>query len=187
MYACNGVLFNHESPPCGETFVTRNITRGMSRIEAVLEDCFYLENIDLKRDWVHVPDHVEMQWRILLQYSTDDFVRAIGHQEIIRRFIELSAEKTGCCGFYLEGTILDEIVYYEGTGDVCVRIGPFHFYPAEVETLSGNSTIAFQKLGWMTTTTLEELFAEIVTEELQESSKEALLCREVSKVRRTRG
>ena len=178
MYACNGVLFNHESPRRGETFVTRKITRGLSRIDAGLEDCLYMGNMDSKRDWGHARDYVEMQWRMLQQDSPEDFVIATGRQETVRRFIELTAEKIGWGGIRWEGEGLEELGHRADTGDVVVRIDPRYFRPAEVDTLLGDPTKAREKLGWTPTTTLEELVAEMVTEDLQEARKEALLKRE---------
>ena len=178
MYACNGVLFNHESPRRGETFVTRKITRGLSRIDAGLEDCLYMGNMDSKRDWGHARDYVEMQWRMLQQDSPEDFVIATGRQETVRRFIELTAEKIGWGAIRWEGEGLEELGHRADTGDVVVRIDPRYFRPAEVDTLLGDPTKAREKLGWTPTTTLEELVAEMVTEDLQEARKEALLKRE---------
>ena len=178
MYACNGVLFNHESPRRGETFVTRKITRGLSRIDAGLEDCLYMGNMDSKRDWGHARDYVEMQWRMLQQDVPEDFVIATGRQETVRRFIELTAEKIGWGGIRWEGEGMEELGHRADTGDVVVRIDPRYFRPAEVDTLLGDPTKAREKLGWTPTTTLEELVAEMVTEDLQEARKEALLKRE---------
>ena len=178
MYACNGVLFNHESPRRGETFVTRKITRGLSRIDAGLEDCLYMGNMDSKRDWGHARDYVEMQWRMLQQDAPEDFVIATGRQETVRCFIELTAEKIGWGGIRWEGEGLEELGHRADTGDVVVRIDPRYFRPAEVDTLLGDPTKAREKLGWTPTTTLEELVAEMVTEDLQEARKEALLKRE---------
>jgi len=178
MYACNGVLFNHESPRRGETFVTRKITRGLSRIDAGLEELLYVGNIDSKRDWGHARDYVEMQWRMLQQDAPDDFVIATGRQETVRRFIELTAVKIGWGGIRWEGEGLKELGHRADTGEVVVRIDPRYFRPAEVDTLLGDPTKAREKLGWTPTTTLEELVAEMVTEDLQEARKEALLKRE---------
>lgn len=178
MYACNGVLFNHESPRRGETFVTRKITRGLSRIDAGLDSCLYMGNMDSKRDWGHARDYVEMQWRMLQQDVPEDFVIATGRQETVRRFIELSAEKIGWGGIRWEGNGLGEIGRRQDTDDVVVRIDSRYFRPAEVDTLLGDPTKAREKLGWTPTTTLEELVAEMVKEDLQEARKEALLKRE---------
>ncbi len=178
MYACNGVLFNHESPRRGETFVTRKITRGLCRIHAGLEDCLYMGNMDSKRDWGHARDYVEMQWRMLQQDAPEDFVIATGRQETVRRFIELTATKVGWSGIRWEGEGLEEVGRRVDTGDVVVRIDPRYFRPAEVDTLLGDPTKAREKLGWTPTTTLEELVEEMVDTDLDEARKEALLKRE---------
>jgi GDPmannose 4,6-dehydratase len=175
MYACNGVLFNHESPRRGETFVTRKITRGLARIDAGLEDCLYMGNIDSLRDWGHARDYVEMQWRMLQQEGPpEDFVIATGRQESVRRFIELTALELGWGAIEWEGKGLKE-TGKRSTGEVVVRIDPRYFRPAEVETLLGNPTKAKQKLGWTPTTTLEELVAEMVAMDQEEAKKEAYL------------
>ena len=175
MYACNGILFNHESPRRGETFVTRKITRGLARISAGLDECLYMGNIDSKRDWGHARDYVEMQWRMLQQEEPEDFVIATGRQESVRRFIELAAEKIGWGGIRWEGQGLDELGHRIDTGDVVVRIDPRYFRPSEVDTLLGDPSKAREKLGWTPTTTLEELVNEMVAEDLQLANKDALL------------
>ena len=177
MYACNGVLFNHESPRRGETFVTRKITRGLCRIDAGLEQCLYMGNLDSKRDWGHARDYVEMQWRMLQQDTPEDFVIATGRQETVRRFIELTAEKIGWGGIDWEGDGVGELGRRADTKDVVVRIDPRYFRPAEVETLLGDPTKAKDKLGWTPTTTLEELVADMVDNDRQEAQKEAYLRR----------
>ena len=175
MYACNGLLFNHESPRRGETFVTRKITRGMSRIDAGLEDCLYVGNIDSLRDWGHARDYVEMQWRMLQQEGPpEDFVIATGRQESVRRFIELTALELGWGEMIWEGKGLEE-TGRRSTGEIVVRIDPRYFRPAEVETLLGDPTKAKEKLGWTPTTTLEELVAEMVATDKEEARKEAFL------------
>ena len=175
MYACNGILFNHESPRRGETFVTRKITRGLSRINEGLEDCLYMGNLDSLRDWGHARDYVEMQWRMLQQEGPpEDFVIATGRQESVRRFIELSAEALGWGPLLWEGQGLDEIGRRK-TGEVVVRIDPRYFRPAEVETLLGDPSKAHEKLGWKPTTSLEELVAEMVKVDQEEARKEAIL------------
>ena len=175
MYACNGILFNHESPRRGETFVTRKITRGMARIEEGLDECLYMGNLDSLRDWGHARDYVEMQWRMLQQESPpEDFVIATGRQESVRRFIELSAEALGWGALQWEGEGLDE-VGRRSNGEIVVRIDPRYFRPAEVETLLGDARKAYEKLGWTPTTTLEELVAEMVDADREEARKEALL------------
>ncbi|TVS02371.1 MAG: GDP-mannose 4,6-dehydratase [Cyanobium sp. PLM2.Bin73] len=182
MYACNGILFNHESPRRGETFVTRKITRGLARIDAGLDDCLFMGNLDSLRDWGHARDYVEMQWRMLQQESPEDFVIATGRQESVRRFIELAAAELGWAGaaghgpaIRWEGEGLHEIGRRADTGEMVVRIDPRYFRPAEVDTLLGDPSKAHLKLGWTPTTTLEELVAEMVAHDKQEARKEALL------------
>ncbi len=179
MYACNGILFNHESPRRGETFVTRKITRGLARIDAGLDRCLYMGNLDSRRDWGHARDYVEMQWRMLQQSGIpEDFVIATGRQESVRRFIELAAIALGWGGVDWQGTGIEETGRRRDTGEVVVRIDPRYFRPAEVETLLGDPSKAHRKLGWTPTTTLEELVAEMVTCDREEAAKEALLRRE---------
>ena len=182
MYACNGILFNHESPRRGETFVTRKITRGLARIDAGLDQYLFMGNLDSLRDWGHARDYVEMQWRMLQQDTPEDFVIATGRQETVRRFIELSAEQLGWGGGYgpaiqWDGTGLEEVGRRADTGAVVVQIDPRYFRPAEVETLLGDPTKAKDKLGWTPTTTLEELVSEMVAADKEEAAKEALLRR----------
>jgi GDPmannose 4,6-dehydratase len=178
MYACNGVLFNHESPRRGETFVTRKITRGLARIDAGLDQCLFMGNLDSLRDWGHARDYVEMQWRMLQQDQPEDFVIATGRQESVRRFIELTAEQLGWGPMRWEGSGLQECGMRADTGAAVVRIDPRYFRPAEVETLLGDPTKARDKLGWTPTTTLEELVAEMVAADQEEAAKEALLRRQ---------
>jgi len=176
MYACNGILFNHESPRRGETFVTRKITRGLARIDAGLDDCLFMGNIDSLRDWGHARDYVEMQWRMLQQEGPpEDFVIATGRQESVRRFIELTAAQLGWGGIEWSGEGIEEEGRRAGSDEVVVRIDPRYFRPAEVETLLGDPTRAQEKLGWTPTTTLEELVAEMVATDKEEAKKEALL------------
>ncbi|MCU0529654.1 MAG: GDP-mannose 4,6-dehydratase [Cyanobium sp. Prado107] len=182
MYACNGILFNHESPRRGETFVTRKITRGLARIDAGLDDCLFMGNLDSRRDWGHARDYVEMQWRMLQQEHPEDFVIATGRQESVRRFIELAAAELGWAGAGGEGPAivwqgegLHEVGHRADTDEVVVRIDPRYFRPAEVDTLLGDPSKAHVKLGWTPTTTLEELVAEMVAHDKEEARKEALL------------
>jgi GDPmannose 4,6-dehydratase len=178
MYACNGILFNHESPRRGETFVTRKITRGLARIDAGLEQCLFMGNLDSLRDWGHARDYVEMQWRMLQQEGPpEDFVIATGRQESVRRFIELAASELGWGGIAWQGEGLQETGSRADTGEVVVRIDPRYFRPAEVETLLGDPTRAKEKLGWTPTTTLEELVAEMVAADREDAKKEAYLKR----------
>lgn len=182
MYACNGILFNHESPRRGETFVTRKITRGLARIDAGLDPCLFMGNLDSLRDWGHARDYVEMQWRMLQQEQPEDFVIATGRQESVRRFIELTAQQLGWGGIRWSGEGVAETGQRVDTGATVVRIDPRYFRPAEVETLLGDPTKAREKLGWTPTTTLEELVAEMVAHDIEEAAKEATLRREGFKV-----
>ena len=178
MFACNGILFNHESPRRGETFVTRKITRGLARIDAGLDACLFMGNLDSLRDWGHARDYVEMQWRMLQQDTPEDYVIATGRQESVRRFIERSALELGWGGIEWQGSGLHEQGLRRDTGATVIRIDPRYFRPAEVETLLGDPTKAHQKLGWKPTTTLEELVAEMIAFDKDEAAKEALLRRE---------
>ena len=179
MYACNGILFNHESPRRGETFVTRKITRGLARVSAGLDQCLFMGNLDSLRDWGHARDYVEMQWRMLQQTGIpEDFVIATGRQESVRRFIELTADQLGWGGIEWSGSGVEEQGRRADTGDLVVRIDPRYFRPAEVETLLGDPTKAHAKLDWTPTTTLEELVTEMVAADKQEAAKEAVLRRE---------
>jgi GDPmannose 4,6-dehydratase len=178
MYACNGILFNHESPRRGETFVTRKITRGLARIAAGLEPCLFLGNLDSRRDWGHARDYVEMQWRMLQQATPEDFVIATGRQESVRRFIELTATALGWGGVAWQGQGVEEVGRRLDSGDVVVRIDPRYFRPAEVETLLGDPSRAHARLGWSPSTTLEQLVEEMVAADVEEAAKEATLRRE---------
>jgi GDPmannose 4,6-dehydratase len=185
MYACNGILFNHESPRRGETFVTRKITRGMANISQGLESCLYMGNIDALRDWGHAKDYVRMQWMMLQQDSAEDFVIATGVQYSVRQFIEWSANALGM-QLRWEGTGVDEVAYWtnrhsrEGGNPVpaevaVVRIDPRYFRPTEVETLLGDPTKAKQKLGWVPEITAQEMCAEMVAHDLAQAKQHALL------------
>ena len=184
MYACNGILFNHESPRRGETFVTRKITRGMANIAQGLEPCLYMGNIDSLRDWGHAKDYVRMQWMMLQQEQPDDFVIATGVQYSVREFITWSAAELGV-HLRFEGTGVDEqgiVERIDGdtapalkVGDVIVRIDPRYFRPAEVETLLGDPTKAKTVLGWTPEITVQEMCAEMVREDLKVAQRHALL------------
>jgi len=184
MYACNGILFNHESPRRGETFVTRKITRGLASIAQGLESCIYMGNIDALRDWGHAKDYVRMQWMMLQQEAPDDFVIATGVQYSVRQFIEWSAAELGVT-LKFEGSGVDEtasVVSVEGdnapalnVGDVIVRIDPRYFRPTEVETLLGDPTKAKEKLGWVPEITVQEMCAEMVVSDLAQAKQHALL------------
>jgi GDPmannose 4,6-dehydratase len=184
MYACNGVLFNHESPRRGETFVTRKITRAMANISQGLEQCLYLGNMDALRDWGHAKDYVRMQWMMLQQEEADDFVIATGKQISVREFVRLSAKEVGLeLSFEGEGveecatvTSVDESISPAvSVGDVIVRVDPRYFRPAEVETLLGDPTKAKEKLGWVPEITVEEMCSEMVAHDLEVARQHALL------------
>lgn len=184
MYACNGILFNHESPRRGETFVTRKITRGLANIAQGLEHCLYMGNMDALRDWGHAKDYVRMQWLMLQQEQPEDFVIATGVQHSVRDFIRWAAQELGI-ELRFEGQGLDEVARVTGvigekapavkTGDVIVRVDPRYFRPAEVETLLGDPTKAKQVLGWIPEITVQEMCAEMVAEDLKIAQRHALL------------
>lgn len=178
MYACNGILFNHESPRRGETFVTRKITRGLSRIDAGLEDCLYMGNLDSLRDWGHAKDYIEMQWLMLQQERPGDFVIATGIQASVRDFIELTSSHVGWGKIKWVGTGVDEIGIRSDTGKTVIRIDPRYFRPAEVDTLLGDATKAHQKLGWKPRISLNEMVKEMVAKDKEDASKDAVLLRE---------
>jgi GDPmannose 4,6-dehydratase len=184
MYTCNGILFNHESPRRGETFVTRKITRGLSNIALGLEKCLYMGNIDSLRDWGHAKDYVKMQWMMLQQDAPEDFVIATGVQYSVREFIEWAGRELGLT-IDFSGNGVDEIgtiSSIEGNltsalsvGDVVVRIDQRYFRPAEVDTLLGDPTKAKEKLGWVPEITAQEMCAEMVQEDLKAAKRQALL------------
>ena len=184
LYACNGILFNHESPRRGETFVTRKITRGLSNIAQGLEHCLYMGNIDSLRDWGHAKDYVRMQWMMLQQEKPEDFVIATGKQYSVRQFIDWAATALGLqLEFSGEGVNeIATVVAIKGDkapalkpGDVVMRIDPRYFRPSEVETLLGDPTRAKQKLGWEPELTVQEMCAEMVEEDLKTARRHALL------------
>lgn len=184
LYACNGVLFNHESPRRGETFVTRKITRGLANISQGLETCLYLGNIDSLRDWGHAKDYVEMQWLMLQQDTAVDYVIATGKQYSVRQFVLWSAESLGIT-LRFEGEGIDETGIVDSvsgelapsvkTGDVVIRIDPRYFRPAEVETLLGDPRKAREELGWSPEITVQEMCAEMVEEDLKQARRHRLL------------
>jgi len=178
MFACNGILFNHESPRRGETFVTRKITRGLARIDSGLDQCLFMGNLDSLRDWGHARDYVEMQWLMLQQDTPEDYVIATGRQQSVRRFIELTAAELCWGGIHWQGEGVEEIGIRNDNGAVVVRIDPRYFRPAEVETLLGDPSKAHRQLGWRPKTTLEQLVAEMVNADREEAAKEAVLRRE---------
>ncbi len=175
MYACNGILFNHESPNRGETFVTRKITRALARIKLGLQDCLYLGNLNAKRDWGHARDYVEMQWLMLQQEVPEDFVIATGVQYSVRDFINVAAKELGMT-IRWEGTGINE-KGYDANGKCVIAVDPKYFRPAEVETLLGDASKAKSKLGWIPKTTFEELVAEMVREDLKSAEKDELVKR----------
>ena len=184
MYACNGILFNHESPRRGETFVTRKITRAIANISHGLEECLFLGNMDALRDWGHAKDYVRMQWMMLQQEVADDFVIATGKQISVREFVRMSAREAGI-ELEFSGEGVDEIATITAVdsgkapalkvGDVIVRVDPRYFRPAEVETLLGDPTKAKEKLGWVPEITVEQMCAEMVAGDLDTAKRHALL------------
>ena len=165
MFACNGILFNHESPLRGEAFVTRKITLGLSRIACGLQDCLYLGNLDAKRDWGHAKDYVEMQWLMLQQSDPEDFVIATGQQRSVREFVILASTELGF-EIRWEGNGISEVGIDAKTGKIIVAIDPKLLRPAEVDTLLGDPTKAYTKLGWKPKIPFEELVKEMVREDL---------------------
>lgn len=183
-YACNGILFNHESPRRGETFVTRKITRGLANIGQGLEKCLYMGNIDSLRDWGHAKDYVRMQWMMLQQKEAEDFVIATGRQVSVRTFIERAAARLGIAIEWrgegvdevgVAATVAEPAKGKVKAGDVIIRIDPRYFRPAEVETLLGDPAKAKERLGWVPEITLDEMIGEMVDSDLSESRKLTLL------------
>ena len=184
MYACNGILFNHESPRRGETFVTRKITRALANISQGLEECLYMGNLDAKRDWGHAKDYVRMQWMMLQQEEPKDYVIATGVQYSVREFIEKSAAKLGI-KIQWQGTGINEVGYWDTESEnppptihsplSIIRIDPRYFRPSEVETLLGDPSKAKADLGWIPQITLDEMIDEMVTHDLDEAKRHALL------------
>lgn len=184
IYACNGILFNHESPRRGETFVTRKITRGISNIAQGLEQCLYLGNMDALRDWGHAKDYVRMQWMMLQQDAPEDFVIATGKQISVREFVNMSAAEAGIT-LEFSGEGVNEIATVTAVtgdnapavkvGDVIVKVDARYFRPAEVETLLGDPSKAKEKLGWTPEITVQEMCAEMIKEDLKAAKRHALL------------
>ncbi|MFL6586745.1 MAG: GDP-mannose 4,6-dehydratase [Luteimonas sp.] len=184
MYACNGILFNHESPRRGETFVTRKITRGLANIAQGLERCLYMGNLDALRDWGHAKDYVRMQWMMLQQESAKDYVIATGIQYSVRKFIDLAAKELGIT-LAFEGNGVNERAIVENVygdkaptvkpGDVLVKVDPRYFRPAEVETLLGDPSKAKTELGWVPQITLEEMVREMINSDSVEARNHSLL------------
>ena len=173
MYACNGILFNHESPIRGETFVTRKITRALARIKLGLQDCLYLGNLDALRDWGHARDYVEMQWLMLQQEQPDDFVIATGVQYSVRQFVDTAARELDIqitwTGSGVEETGTDK------DGKVIIKVDPRYFRPTEVETLLGDPTKAKEKLGWVPQTSFQELVSEMIREDFKSAKRDELV------------
>jgi len=186
IYACNGMLFNHESPVRGETFVTRKITRALARIRLGLQDKLYLGNLDAKRDWGHARDYVEAQWLMLQQDEPDDYVIATGEQHSVREFVELAAGELGIRirwegeGIHEKGVVesVDGETSAIGQGQCIVAVDPHYFRPTEVETLLGDPSKAREKLGWRPRIGFHELVAEMVSEDLKAAERDALCRRE---------
>ena len=176
-YACNGILFNHESPVRGETFVTRKITRGLARIKAGLDDCLYLGNLDALRDWGHARDYVRAQWLMLQQEKPEDYVIATGEQHSVRTFLERAAETLGM-RLRWHGSKLDEHAVDLGSGRTVVRIDPRYFRPAEVDTLLGDASKARKELGWEPEVGFDELVREMVESDWRLAQRDALVERE---------
>jgi GDPmannose 4,6-dehydratase len=184
IYACNGILFNHESPRRGETFVTRKITRGLTNISQGLEQCLYMGNIDALRDWGHAKDYVRMQWMMLQQDQPEDFVIATGVQYTVRQFIEWSAQELGIT-LKFAGEGVNETATVSAiqgdkapglkVGDVVVKIDPRYFRPTEVETLLGDPSKAKQKLGWVPKISAREMCQEMVAKDLAQAKQHSLL------------
>jgi GDPmannose 4,6-dehydratase len=173
IYACNGILFNHESPLRGETFVTRKITRALARISLGTQDCLYLGNLDAKRDWGHAKDYVRMQWLMLQQEEADDFVIATGEQYSVREFVEIGCKKLGMSVTW-QGAGVDE-KGYDANGQCIVAVDPQYFRPTEVETLLGDASKAKQLLGWEPEITFDELVTEMVDYDLVEAKNEQII------------
>ena len=181
IYACNGILFNHESPRRGETFVTRKITRGLTRINEGLESCIYMGNIDSKRDWGHAKDYVKMQWLMLQQEKPEDYVIASGRMETVRMFIELSALELNWVNdssekaIIWEGEGVNEVGKRADTGEIVVKIDPRYFRPTEVDQLLGDASKARKKLNWIPEITLEEMIKEMIYFDSKLAKKEAMI------------
>ena len=177
LYACNGILFNHESPLRGETFVTRKITRGLARIKVHLDDCLYLGNLDALRDWGHARDYVRAQWLMLQQPRPEDYVIATGHQYSVRTFVTRAAE---CLGIALDwrGKALEEHAIDKATGRTVVRIDPRYFRPTEVDTLLGDASKAKRQLGWAPEVTFDALVREMIDSDSKLAERDALVKRE---------
>jgi GDPmannose 4,6-dehydratase len=177
LFACNGILFNHESPLRGETFVTRKITRGLARIKVHLDDCLYLGNLDALRDWGHARDYVRAQWLMLQQHKPEDYVIATGHQCSVRTFVTKAAAMLGI-ELDWRGTGLEEHAIDKATGRTVVRVDPHYFRPTEVDTLLGDASKARRQLGWTPEVTFDALVREMVDHDLKLAERDALIKRE---------
>ena len=180
IFACNGILFNHESPRRGETFVTRKITRGLSRIDAGLDKCLYLGNLNAKRDWGHAKDYVEVQWLMLQKEKPDDYVIATGRMETVRKFCELAAYELGWSsrdcgnGLYWEGNGENEIGIRADNGEIVIKVDKRYYRPTEVNELLGDSSKAQKELGWKPKITLEEMISEMIIADKKLARKEKI-------------
>ncbi|MGX9726338.1 MAG: GDP-mannose 4,6-dehydratase [Candidatus Electronema sp. VV] len=174
MYCCNGILFNHESPVRGETFVTRKITRALARIKLGLQDAIFLGNLNSLRDWGHAKDYVQMQWLMLQQEQPEDFVIATGVQHSVREFVEIAAEELGM-HIVWQGSGLEEIGIERKSGKIIVRVDPRYFRPTEVETLLGDPSKAKEKLGWEPKITFEEMVREMIVEDLKLAERDQVV------------
>ena len=174
MYACNGILFNHESPIRGETFVTRKITRALSRISLGLQDCLFLGNLNAKRDWGHAKDYVEMQWLMLQQDQAEDFCIATGEQYSVRNFVNIAYGHLGK-SIQWKGEGVNEKGYDAASGQCVVTVDPRYFRPTEVETLLGDPTKAREKLGWIPKISFEDMVREMMEQDLQHAKRDALV------------
>ncbi|MGB2677790.1 MAG: GDP-mannose 4,6-dehydratase [Candidatus Acidiferrum sp.] len=173
IYACNGILFNHESPVRGETFVTRKITRGLARIKLGLERCLYLGNLSAKRDWGHARDYVEMQWLMLQQDHPEDFLISTGEQHSVREFVEAAADEMDLSIEWRGESIKEE--GYDSHGNCIIKVDPKYFRPTEVDSLLGNSAKASRKLGWKPTTSFSSLVSEMVRADLKSAERDRLM------------
>ena len=179
IYACNGILFNHESPRRGETFITRKITRGLARIDLGLDDCLFVGNLEAQRDWGHAKDYVEAQWLMLQQEEPDDYVVSTGRTVSVKRFIEISARFLGWGeenkpSIIWEGEGLNEIGRRADTNEIIIKIDPKYFRPTEVEKLCGDATKAYKKLNWEPRISLEDLIKEMIIEDKKQAQKDLL-------------
>ena len=190
IFACNGILFNHESPRRGETFVTRKITRGLARIDIGLDKYLYMGNLDSKRDWGHAKDYVKMQWLMLQQDQPEDFVIASGRSETVRKFIELCAKHLGWCGnnstnsIIWEGSGINEVGRRADNGNVVIKIDPTYFRPSEVDFLLGDATKAKEKLGWEPQIKLEDMIKEMIEKDKKDALNDYYLLKNKDKLQK---